>query len=81
MVGPSPSDGMKFPAMLSGGMTKHHTVPRKLRQISLPLFDWADQRIAVLTAGGAFLRRRKFVSPVLANLVAELAGIGPGLSL
>jgi hypothetical protein len=43
----------------------------------LPLFQWADaQSIRQLTTGGRYVHRRHHVPRELANLVAELAGIG-----
>lgn len=55
-----------------------HKFRRALRENPLPLFDWADRCAVTFTVGGAYLCRRKHIRPVLANVVAELAGIGGG---
>jgi hypothetical protein len=60
--------------------SKRHNIPRVLQDTSLPLFEWADQHVQVLTAAGAYLHRRKNVRPAIADLVAELIGIGPDKS-
>jgi hypothetical protein len=42
----------------------------------LPLFHWSAMRRAPLTTGGRWLHRHRAVPRELADLVAELAGIG-----
>lgn len=42
----------------------------------LPLFDWAARRGVKLTPGGRAVKRRTRLPPAVANVVAELAGIG-----
>ena len=59
------------------GRVARHTLPYALRDHSFTLFDWANQRNPTLTPGGTFLYHHKRVRPVLANLIAELSGIGP----
>ena len=52
--------------------------PRKTQSVShLPLFSW---RVAVVQPGtraGNFVARRYRVHPAFADLVANLAGLGP----
>jgi hypothetical protein len=45
--------------------------------LELPLFAWADRRLAPLTTGAAWLHRHYRLPRELAEVVAELAGIGP----
>ena len=42
----------------------------------LPLFHWSAMRCPPLTTGGRWLHRHRAVPRELADLVAELAGIG-----
>jgi hypothetical protein len=42
----------------------------------LPLFHWSAMRGPPLTTGGRWLHRHRAVPRELADLVAELAGIG-----
>ena len=42
----------------------------------LPLFHWSELRRTPLTTGGRWLHRHRAVPRELADLVAELAGIG-----
>jgi hypothetical protein len=54
-----------------------HRKPVCYGYCDLPLFVWASSReFPPLTAGGRWLHRRHKVPRELANLVAELAGIG-----
>lgn len=54
-----------------------HRKPNRYGLVGLPLFDWAARfNHPQLTDGGRWLHRRTGLSPTLANLVAELAGIG-----
>jgi hypothetical protein len=48
---------------------------------TLPLFAWADRFAPPpLSEGGRWVARRYRLPPRIANVVAELAGIGGGLS-
>jgi hypothetical protein len=43
----------------------------------LPLFQWsAGRNVPSFTAGGQWVHRRTGLPPALANVVAELAGVG-----
>lgn len=42
----------------------------------LPLFDWRPAVRNPATGAGRFLRRRYLINPAIADLVAELAGLG-----
>jgi hypothetical protein len=54
-----------------------HRKPVRYGFCDLPLFAWASAReFSSLTIRGRWLRRRYKVPRELANLVAELAGIG-----
>ena len=52
--------------------------PRRYHDSSGPsLFDWADRNFGPpLTIGGRLVRRRTGLPPRIANVVADLAGIG-----
>jgi hypothetical protein len=55
----------------------HHRPPVRHGLLDLPLFHWASAiQTAPLTTGGRWLCRRHRVPHELANVVAELAGIG-----
>lgn len=58
-------------------MIENNKRPPVRHGLSLPLFDWAARRdVAKLTTAGAWLYRYRRVSPLRANLIAELAGLG-----
>lgn len=46
--------------------------------LDLPLFNWRALAVRPSTVAGAFVARRYRVRPAFADLVAALAGIGPG---
>ena len=50
--------------------------PVRHEVFELPLFHWSAMRRAPLTTGGRWLHRHRAVPRELADLVAELAGIG-----
>jgi hypothetical protein len=57
-----------------------HTTKRPLGchgLLELPLFAWANRGLPPLTTGGAWLHRRYRLPRELAEVIAELAGIGP----
>jgi hypothetical protein len=55
----------------------HHPRPVRHGLLDLPLFAWASAiESPSLTTGGRWLCRRHRVPRELANIVAELAGIG-----
>jgi hypothetical protein len=59
----------------------HHRPPVRHGLLDLPLFAWASAgRHPPLTTGGQWLHRHYRVPRELANVVAELAGIGRGWS-
>jgi hypothetical protein len=54
-----------------------HRPPVRHGLFDLPLFQWATARDAPrLTTGGRHVHRRHHVPRELANVVAELAGLG-----
>ncbi|WP_454619040.1 hypothetical protein [Bradyrhizobium cenepequi] len=54
--------------------TKH---PQKAQLVSsLPLLSWRSVVVQPSTRGGQFLARRYRVDPVVADLIAQLAGLG-----
>jgi hypothetical protein len=56
----------------------HHRPPVRHGFLDLPLFTWASaSEASPLTDGGRWLIRRYRVPRELANVVADLAGIGP----
>ena len=60
-------------------MKKIARLPRDYYQdlSDLPLFSWAGRAAAPpLTLGGRWVKRRVGLPPRMANLVADLAGIG-----
>jgi hypothetical protein len=56
---------------------KRHRIPRALEGHSLSLFEWADPQSPALSAGGTYLYRHKNIRPAIADVLAELIGIGP----
>ncbi|MHC2277539.1 hypothetical protein ACVME8_004150 [Bradyrhizobium diazoefficiens] len=43
----------------------------------LPLFEWRIAVVRPTTRAGSFLARRYHVHPAVADLIANIAGIGP----
>jgi hypothetical protein len=59
-----------------------HRAPGRYGYLHLPLFAWAARHRAVqLTPGGRAVAKRIGLPPSLANVIAELAGVGPERSL
>jgi hypothetical protein len=55
----------------------HRRPPVRHGIFDLPLFRWSAEREAPpFTIGGRWVHRRTGLPPTLANIVAELAGIG-----
>jgi hypothetical protein len=50
--------------------------PVRHEVFDLPLFRWSSMHRPPLTAGGRWLHRHRAVPRELANLVADLAGLG-----
>jgi len=58
-----------------------HRPPVRHGLFDFPLFHWSASRdMPPLTDGGRWVHRRTGLPPTLANIVAELAGIGRGLT-
>jgi hypothetical protein len=53
-----------------------HRPPVRHGLFELPLFRWSATRPAPFTGGGRWVNRRTGLPPAVANVVAELAGIG-----
>jgi hypothetical protein len=54
-----------------------HRRPVRHGLFDLPLFQWsATRQVSPLTTGGRYLHRRHHVPRELADIIAELAGIG-----
>jgi hypothetical protein len=55
-----------------------HRAPVRHGLFDLPLFRWSAMReVPPFTTGGKWVHRRTGLPSTLANVVAELAGIGP----
>jgi hypothetical protein len=54
-----------------------HRRPVRHELFDLPLFHWSAMRRPSLTTGGRWLHRHRRVPRELANVIAELASIGP----
>lgn len=44
--------------------------------MGLPLFDWRPAVRSPMTVAGYYLSRRYLINPAIADIIAELAGIG-----
>jgi hypothetical protein len=54
-----------------------HRPPVRYEVFDLPLFNWSATRDVPFTTGGRWVHRRTGLPPTVANLLAELAGLGP----
>jgi hypothetical protein len=78
-AGPDRGRGNRHSPSAKGRMTMRkipYRRPVRHHVFDLPLFRWSAMRCPPLTTGGRWLHRHRAVPRELADLVAELAGIG-----